>query len=382
MTRNQGYSRLSSCSIPLFARLNAPRSKTKPSFNNINGEPSRHDHHQASHKRPVRNGPGEPAPIDPHGSALFELQQQQMSADVDDRVVDDRRAQQVPRGHGAVPIGPMEENRATYWQQELSSGDDPRAEHVDIALVQGSLEAVRPSTASTNANFAFDGDTTPEIAAKDQPPELLLELEVVALEPLPLFQNCETSEPVAEEAPIANLLLLDELQHLLVPVCDGGANYADIEHFDCDELIEVLLDPAINWDTLVRTKAMTPREIPQRPAIKLRGSCNTVATFLRLLGLVFALDVLLTGGSKTLLPLLSFMEAYPTRFLAFYRPKVEVLAAMASDLIERLDISEQLSDAWDFTAAMVTLVCVHQVIESARTKIASKLRASTETRAE
>ncbi|KAG6619899.1 Myb domain-contaning protein [Phytophthora cinnamomi] len=135
------------------------------------------------------------------------------------------------------------ETRKTQGKRELSK-------QVDIALMQGSLEAVRPSTASTNANFAFDGDTTPELAAKDQPLELLLELEVVALEPLPLFQNCETSEPVAEEAPIANLLLLDELQHLLVPVCDGGANYADIEHFDCDELIEVLLDPAINWDAV------------------------------------------------------------------------------------------------------------------------------------
>ncbi|KAG2788757.1 hypothetical protein PC129_g728 [Phytophthora cactorum] len=89
--------------------------------------------------------------------------------------------------------------------------------------------------------------------------------------------------------------------------------------------------------------------------------------------LVLALDLCLTDGAEVILPLFHFLLSYPTRFLAFYEPKVMALAALVNDIIERMEISEQVSDAWDFTVALVTLVCVHQVIETTRTSVARRL---------
>ncbi|EGZ24399.1 hypothetical protein PHYSODRAFT_296496 [Phytophthora sojae] len=123
---------------------------------------------------------------------------------------------------------------------------------------------------------------------------------------------------------------------------------------------------------MVCTKERAPQRQVAKPQ-ELRGSPSGAATFLTLLVVVLGLDVLLTSGAKAVLPLMAFIETYPTRFAAFYQPKVEMLAAMVQDLFDGLEISEQLSEAWDFTAALVTLVCAHQVIESARTTVASRL---------
>ncbi|KAE8907955.1 hypothetical protein PF005_g3250 [Phytophthora fragariae] len=127
---------------------------------------------------------------------------------------------------------------------------------------------------------------------------------------------------------------------------------------------------------------MTPHKLLQRRAAKSQEIRGSLAAYFTLLVLVLMLDVLLTSGTKVLLPMMSFAESYPTRFVMFYRPKVEVLTTMMHDLFDELEMLEQLSHAWDFTAALVTLVCVHQVIESARSTIASRLRTSTETNAE
>ncbi|KAL4176213.1 hypothetical protein KRP22_001167 [Phytophthora ramorum] len=105
------------------------------------------------------------------------------------------------------------------------------------------------------------------------------------------------------------------------------------------------------------------------------ASCN-LAGLLVVLGVVLASDVLLTGGSELVLPVASLVLSYPTRFLAFYEPKVLTVLTFVNEAVEEYDISEQVSDAWDFTVALFTLVCVHQVIEAARTSVACRLRPS------
>ncbi|OWZ12937.1 hypothetical protein PHMEG_00013823 [Phytophthora megakarya] len=106
---------------------------------------------------------------------------------------------------------------------------------------------------------------------------------------------------------------------------------------------------------------------------------NGFAIFLWLFGLALTLDVYFTDGTELVLPGVRFILSYPTRFLAFYEPKVMGFVAMLNDTIERLDISDQVSGAWDFAAALVTLVCVHHVIDSARTTVANRLRSSIDT---
>ncbi|ETM50101.1 hypothetical protein L914_05809 [Phytophthora nicotianae] len=95
--------------------------------------------------------------------------------------------------------------------------------------------------------------------------------------------------------------------------------------------------------------------------------------------LVLALDACLTEGTEIIFLLIHFLLSYPARFVAFYEPKVMALEIMMKDTIERMEISEQVSDAWDFTAALITLVCVHKVIETTRTSIVSRLKTSADT---
>ncbi|KAK1932035.1 hypothetical protein P3T76_012535 [Phytophthora citrophthora] len=95
--------------------------------------------------------------------------------------------------------------------------------------------------------------------------------------------------------------------------------------------------------------------------------------------MLLALDLCLTDGAEIILPTLRFLLTYPTRFLAFYKPKVLALAALVNDTIDTMGISEQVNNSWNFTVALVTLVCVHQVIEATRTRVASRLRSSIDT---
>lgn len=120
----------------------------------------------------------------------------------------------------------------------------------------------------------------------------------------------------------------------------------------------------------------------QEKAARSQRQTSSLAIFLVLLGLVVALDVLFTSGTEIILSVVNFVESYPTRFLAFYEPKVTRLVALVNDAVERMEISEQVSDAWDFTVALVTLVCVHQVIEATRTSVVSRLRSSTDSSTE
>ncbi|KAF4046733.1 hypothetical protein GN244_ATG01124 [Phytophthora infestans] len=113
----------------------------------------------------------------------------------------------------------------------------------------------------------------------------------------------------------------------------------------------------------------------QAVAATSRRRTNRSALFLWITCLVVALDLCLTNGKKVAFPLFQFLQTYPTRFLVFYEPKVKTLTALVNNAIEKMDISDQVSDAWDFTVALVTLVCVHQVIETTRVSVVSRLRA-------
>lgn len=97
--------------------------------------------------------------------------------------------------------------------------------------------------------------------------------------------------------------------------------------------------------------------------------------FLVLLGLVVMLlgpDVLLEGVALAL----TFVEAYPSRFMAFYKPKMAAVASLMQQAVDELEISEQVEDAWDFTVAFVTVVSVYHIVESIRTAAVGRLSAS------
>ncbi|KAG1703893.1 hypothetical protein DVH05_006900 [Phytophthora capsici] len=106
---------------------------------------------------------------------------------------------------------------------------------------------------------------------------------------------------------------------------------------------------------------------------------NGFVSFFSVLTVVLTLDVCLTDGMEIILPTLRLLLSYPTRFLAFYEPKVLALVALVNDSIDTMGIAEQLSNSWNFTVALVTLVCVHQVIEAGRKRVASSLRSSIDT---
>ncbi|KAL3672193.1 hypothetical protein V7S43_002855 [Phytophthora oleae] len=106
---------------------------------------------------------------------------------------------------------------------------------------------------------------------------------------------------------------------------------------------------------------------------------NGSTSFFSVLAVVLTLDACLTDGTEIILPTLRFLLAYLTRFLAFYEPKVLALAVLVNDTIETMGISKQLNNSWNFTVALVTLVCAHHVIEAARTRVASRLRSSVDT---
>ncbi|KAF1772707.1 Myb domain [Phytophthora cactorum] len=191
--------------------------------------------------------------------------------------------------------------------------------------------------------------------------ELSLQQEAPQLDPQPLLQPIEGEIPRQpnEEVLALDALLLDELQQLIAPTDDAFPEPVDLNG---DELMEIVVDTAIDWTLVSSSSCMLLSTSRRRINGSLWFSC-----------LVLALDLCLTDGAEVILPLFHFLLSYPTRFLAFYEPKVMALAALVNDIIERMEISEQVSDAWDFTVALVTLVCVHQVIETTRTSVARRL---------
>lgn len=100
-----------------------------------------------------------------------------------------------------------------------------------------------------------------------------------------------------------------------------------------------------------------------------------LALFLCLSGCILVFDVCFVDGKKVLLPSLQFLLSYPARFVAFYESKFMALATQINNAIERLNILEQVNAAWNFTVALITLVCVHQIAETIRLSVVSRLRA-------
>jgi hypothetical protein len=72
--------------------------------------------------------------------------------------------------------------------------------------------------------------------------------------------------------------------------------------------------------------------------------------------------------------LVRLVQTYPSRFLAFYEPKVAAVGSFARRAMARLEMSNEMSDACDFSVALVTVACVHQTIEAIRATFASKLQ--------
>ncbi|GMF17506.1 unnamed protein product [Phytophthora lilii] len=74
----------------------------------------------------------------------------------------------------------------------------------------------------------------------------LLDLLLSSLEPLPLVSNLEMQEQRTEDNSEIDSLLLEELQHLTGPATSGV--FAELSFLNGDELMELLLDPVIDWE--------------------------------------------------------------------------------------------------------------------------------------
>ncbi|GMF20936.1 unnamed protein product [Phytophthora fragariaefolia] len=98
-------------------------------------------------------------------------------------------------------------------------------------------------TKEANMSMNTGSDAILDIAADNTAPTV----EGVELEPLPHFQICQVPDPITGETSMTDDLLLDELQHLITPDVDSGYSFEELESFDCDELIKMLLGPATNW---------------------------------------------------------------------------------------------------------------------------------------
>ncbi|CEG50495.1 uncharacterized protein PHALS_15115 [Plasmopara halstedii] len=93
-----------------------------------------------------------------------------------------------------------------------------------------------------------------------------------------------------------------------------------------------------------------------------------------LVGFILVFDVCFADGKEIFFPLLQFFGSYPDRFMVYYKPKITALVAQAYYAFKKIDDSEQVTAAWNFTVALVTLVCVHHVADTIRKSVASRLR--------
>ncbi|KAG7393328.1 hypothetical protein PHYBOEH_006137 [Phytophthora boehmeriae] len=84
---------------------------------------------------------------------------------------------------------------------------------------------------------------------------------------------------------------------------------------------------------------------------------------------------------EALLPVLSFLQSYPMLFVAFYKPKVLAFVTFMQQTVDEMDVSEQVSEAWDFTVAFVTVTSVYHIVESVRKAAAGRLSSSIGTNA-
>lgn len=104
-----------------------------------------------------------------------------------------------------------------------------------------------------------------------------------------------------------------------------------------------------------------------------RQRSTSPVSWLHILALAVAsvLLMLVLADSLFIAWLIRFLRQYPSRFVAFYAPKARTMLQLAEDLSDQLP--EELTQAWDFTVALVVLASIFHGIERLRVALASKL---------